>query len=37
MARFADPALIYHHRGWTAPSVPAALLARSCTEPPVYH
>ena len=37
MARFANPALIYHCRRWTAPSVPAAPPTRSFTESPVYH
>lgn len=37
MARFANPALIYHCRKWTAPSVLAAPPTRSFTESSVYH
>jgi hypothetical protein len=37
LARFANPARVYHRRMRTTPSVPAALPVRSCAEPPVYH
>jgi hypothetical protein len=37
LARFTDPALVYHRRGRAAPSAPADPPARPCTEPPVYH
>jgi hypothetical protein len=35
LAGFANPAHVYHHHGWTDPSVP--LLARFYAKPPVYH
>jgi hypothetical protein len=35
MARFADPAVVYHHREPTIPAAPNVLTARS--EPSVYH
>jgi hypothetical protein len=35
VARFADPAIVYHRRERATPSISDALSAR--TEPPVYH